>query len=265
MHVLSHRGLASAAPENSLAAFREALRRGFGLEVDLRLTADGRLVVHHDRNVQRTLDVDRVVADLTLSELNELRARAPDGAGVLPTLAAVLDLFEAEAPSDAKLALHLKDTDQLEAVSELVAALSDAGESDDPFRRTFVFDVTLDTARRIKERAPAVRIGLSIGESERFPTDERPTIYTYEDVADHDCWDIVWADEWRGSLYTADFVDRCRDDDRPIVCVSPELHSTTEPPHPKADSPVEVWRRLRRLGVDGICTDRPTELAEIMP
>ena len=40
-------------PENSLPAFQEAVRQGYAIELDVRLTADGRLAVFHDDTLQR--------------------------------------------------------------------------------------------------------------------------------------------------------------------------------------------------------------------
>ena len=76
--VLAHRGAATFFPENSLAAFVEARRLGAdGVELDVRRSADGALVVHHDRLVPGAGDV----AVLTVAEL-------PPG---VPLLDAALD------------------------------------------------------------------------------------------------------------------------------------------------------------------------------
>ena len=51
----AHRGFHDKpqVPENSLAAFRRAIERGFGAELDVHLTKDGKLVVFHDSTLQR--------------------------------------------------------------------------------------------------------------------------------------------------------------------------------------------------------------------
>jgi glycerophosphoryl diester phosphodiesterase len=70
--VLAHRGLRRRHPENTLGAFEDAVAQGVdGIETDVRLTSDGRLVLHHDR----ILPDGRPLAELTLAELE--RARAP--------------------------------------------------------------------------------------------------------------------------------------------------------------------------------------------
>ncbi|MEX0935893.1 MAG: glycerophosphodiester phosphodiesterase [Gemmatimonadota bacterium] len=72
----AHRGGAALAPENTLAAFRSAVEMWGAdvLEMDVRRTRDGRLVVIHDARVDRTTDGSGPVSHLTLRELQELDA-----------------------------------------------------------------------------------------------------------------------------------------------------------------------------------------------
>jgi glycerophosphoryl diester phosphodiesterase len=232
--------------------------------VDLRRTSGGEFVVNHDSNLERVAGVDEDVADLTLAELNALRIdpRDPEGEYDIPTFEEVLDAFVKHATPDAHLALHLKGSGWEDHVPDLLASLVAHSELSkiDLCERMFVFDVDVETARRFADADPTINVGLSIGESDYFPTDRYPTIYRYEDVRDLRCWDVVWADEWEGGLYTPAFVERVRADERAIVCVSPELHAVTEPSHPHSDSPERTWQQLLEFGVDGVCTDFPTEL-----
>ena len=74
--LVAHRGGAGLAPENTLAAFLSA-RDDWGadmIELDIRLTADGEVVVVHDPTVDRTTDGTGLVASKTLAELRELDA-----------------------------------------------------------------------------------------------------------------------------------------------------------------------------------------------
>jgi len=73
--VIAHRGGRGLWPENTLYAFRKAADLGADvLEMDIRQTADGVLVVLHDETVDRTTDGSGPVAALTLSRLRELDA-----------------------------------------------------------------------------------------------------------------------------------------------------------------------------------------------
>src|SRR6476619_3773850 len=71
----AHRGLhyGSGFPENSLIAFSAALEIGAGIECDVRLTADNRVLVFHDADAWRMCSSRLVIGTSTLGELNRLR------------------------------------------------------------------------------------------------------------------------------------------------------------------------------------------------
>ncbi len=71
---IAHRGLhkrSQTIPENSIPAFKAASRIGYGVELDVHLTKDGKVVVFHDDNLQRLCGVDKDIQDLTYLELQE--------------------------------------------------------------------------------------------------------------------------------------------------------------------------------------------------
>lgn len=73
--IIAHRGASAYAPENTLAAFTLAADMGAdAIELDAKLSADGRVVVIHDSSVDRTTDGAGRVAALTLAQLRELDA-----------------------------------------------------------------------------------------------------------------------------------------------------------------------------------------------
>lgn len=73
--VICHRGGSALAPENTLAAFRNAIRLGADyVEVDVRATRDGRLILMHDRKVDRTTDGKGAVKDLDFAAIRALDA-----------------------------------------------------------------------------------------------------------------------------------------------------------------------------------------------
>jgi len=68
--VIGHRGAAAYAPENTLASFREARRRGATwVETDIVLTADDVPIVMHDDSLKRTTGIDRLVAETRRADL----------------------------------------------------------------------------------------------------------------------------------------------------------------------------------------------------
>ncbi|MDR7553688.1 MAG: glycerophosphodiester phosphodiesterase family protein [Armatimonadota bacterium] len=99
--VIAHRGASAEAPENTLAAFRLAIDRGAdGIELDVRASGDGHLVVIHDATVDRVTGAEGEIAALTLAALRRLDA----GAGQrIPTLAEVLDLARGRLLVDIEL------------------------------------------------------------------------------------------------------------------------------------------------------------------
>ncbi|MEV4073289.1 glycerophosphodiester phosphodiesterase family protein [Nonomuraea fuscirosea] len=80
--IASHRGQWRAAPENSLAAIDAAIWDGAEVvEIDVRPTKDGHLVLMHDDSVDRTTDGTGRVADLTLDQIRSLHLRQGLGGG----------------------------------------------------------------------------------------------------------------------------------------------------------------------------------------
>lgn len=70
----AHRGLHEpGVPENSLEAFKRARDAGYGVELDVQYTSDGKIVVFHDGTLNRMCGVDRKVADCTFDELQQYR------------------------------------------------------------------------------------------------------------------------------------------------------------------------------------------------
>jgi glycerophosphoryl diester phosphodiesterase len=115
---VAHRGASHLAPENTLSALRSALARGADMvEVDVRRSADGALVLLHDESLRRTTNVAHVlpgrapwrVADLTLPEVRGLDAgrwKSPTFTGeVVPTLEEAWDLVRR---AGARLLLEVK-------------------------------------------------------------------------------------------------------------------------------------------------------------
>jgi glycerophosphoryl diester phosphodiesterase len=96
--VMAHRGFSGAAPENTLASFKKAIEIGVDvIELDVRFSKDGHLVVFHDDTLERTTRRIGRVADLTLQELKGLDAGSWFGTSFagerIPTLTEVLELI----------------------------------------------------------------------------------------------------------------------------------------------------------------------------
>ena len=93
----AHRGLHSdGAPENSLEAFRRARDKGYGVELDVHLLADGNLAVIHDSNLKRVTGQDGRVEDLTTEQLSQYFLNGTDQ--TIPEFSQVLQLYAGKAP-----------------------------------------------------------------------------------------------------------------------------------------------------------------------
>jgi glycerophosphoryl diester phosphodiesterase len=87
----AHRGGASEAPENTMPAFEHAVRLGYRyLETDVHLTADGVLVAFHDDRLDRVTDRSGVIADLPWAEVRQARV---DGREPIPLFEDLLGAF----------------------------------------------------------------------------------------------------------------------------------------------------------------------------
>ena len=107
--VVAHRGASGTFPENTAPAFQEAIRLGVEMiELDVHLTVDGKMVVIHDGTVDRTSDGSGRVARMSLEEIKELDAGgwfSEKFAGErFLTLEEALDLM----PAEMRLNVHVK-------------------------------------------------------------------------------------------------------------------------------------------------------------
>lgn len=112
----AHRGLhdiSQGVPENSLEAFRRAANAGFGAELDVHLTRDGRLAVLHDSNLQRACGVAAAVEDLDATQLANCRLFGTDHG--IPFLEDILPLFAGRAPLLIEIKTHRRNGPALAA------------------------------------------------------------------------------------------------------------------------------------------------------
>jgi glycerophosphoryl diester phosphodiesterase len=105
---LSHRGLhdvTDGRPENSRAAIRAAISHGYGIEIDLQLSADHKAMVFHDYALDRLTDKAGPVRQLSAQQLSDVPLSG--GTEGIPDLAEVLDLVAGQVP----LLIEFKDQD----------------------------------------------------------------------------------------------------------------------------------------------------------
>jgi glycerophosphoryl diester phosphodiesterase len=188
-HAIAHRGLhdvARAIAENSLPAFWAAARAGFPIELDVRLLADGEVVVFHDRELDRLTSATGPIAQRTSADIASLLllgASAGDDPkkddARIPLLHDVLDLIAGSTP----LLIEIKNEDEVGAIeAATVAAL-------ESYRGPFAIQsFNPETVRWWKDTAPSVARGLLSGDFRFEPLDDE-TRRRLQDLEDVDACD----------------------------------------------------------------------------
>jgi len=150
--IIGHRGAAGLAPENTLSAFKKACEIGVdAVELDVLLTADDKIVVHHDYNlnpeIARTADGEwlnrpgPVIRDLTLANLKtydfgrlkpgtRYSRRYPEQQPVdgehIPTLGEVISLLKAKCDPATQLWIEIKTNPEKPDLTPAPGAVADA-------------------------------------------------------------------------------------------------------------------------------------------
>ena len=239
--VFAHRGGSALAPENTLAAFDRGLSLGAdGLELDVRLSRDGVVVVHHDRVLDRTTNLRGPVADVAVVDLARAdagyRFQRDDGypfrgAGIgVPTLADVLSRYR-----DARIIIEVK-VNTVEMARAVVAAIRAA----DAIDRVCVGSFGLAVIRAVRTLEPAIATSAA-REEVRWALYRSWVRWPMRSAAYHGYQVPEWAGRTR--VVSARFIAAAHD----------------------AGLGVQVWtvdteqdaRRLLTWGVDALISDRP--------
>ena len=157
--IFAHRGASAYAPENTLAAFELALKQGaMAIELDVKLSADGEVIVIHDQTVDRTTNSHGRVAELTLDELRQLDAGSHFDicfqGEAIPTLAEVFESIGDKALINIELTNYNSPTDDLpQKVAELTIQYGLA-------RHILYSSFNPIALRRIRKMIPEAPLGL---------------------------------------------------------------------------------------------------------
>lgn len=235
MRVVAHRGASITHRENTMAAFEAAIEQGaVGIELDVRLTADEVLVVHHDASLP---DGGRI-REMQAADL-------PDW---VPTLGAALEVSaNIWVNVEIKNALDDPDYDSDQNVAIAVAGLiaGHTHSSYDPEKaeslashvadRVLVSSFNVDTIERIRAIDPIIPTGILVwGQADPASLVERATAHGFDAIHPHDL------------LLDRPFVERAHDAGLAI-----NVWTVDDP-----DRMIE----LAEMGVDGLITNDP-ELA----
>ena len=228
----AHRGGARAHPENTMAAFEHAVQLGYRyLETDVHLTADGVLVAFHDDVLDRVTDKTGVIAELPWSEVSAARV---DGREPIPLMADLLSSFP-----DVRINIDPKHDASVDALAQVIL---DAGATE----RVCIGAFSDDRLARVRELVPGVCTSLgpmgilALGQAAQgqehgdipAPCAQVPTHFGDTEIV------------------TAAFVD--------------EAHRRSMQVHVWTIDDADEMSRLLDLGVDGLMTDRPSVLKDVL-
>lgn len=252
----SHRGL-DFGPENTLLAFGKALAAGCGLELDVRLTKDGKIAIIHDSDLQHGAGVPDKISELTMAQIQRhglfgTEEHVPS----FDELATLLKQFK--LPQDA-IAVHLKLGEQTEPMMELLAdKIAEHGLED----VMFIFDVARPAIDFLKARNSKLRLAISLGAEHHAPT-----IFTMDDLSKFADVPIIWWDEWgqaAGKLYSQENLAPFKERGLKVYVISPDVAYQTNHPLAHDNKYLPMWRKLIDWGVDGVCTDQSKQFIKFL-
>ena len=248
---IAHGGAAGHAPANTLEAFTRALELGADtLEMDLQLTADGQVVVHHDGTVDRQTDGSGALADLTLDEIRDLDAGFAfvdddgthpfRGAGItIPTLEEVFDAFP-----DAFMVLEMKTDGGQDIVAAVTERVRDQGREDTIVLASFDLDYIEEARRRLPDVATTM------------PEGEARAYHVRQVVGLHRWWsppgELLQVPEHHDGLHVATHRFFTGADE---IGVDAHVWTVNER---------DDMRRLLAAGAHGIITDYPDRMAAVI-
>ena len=257
---IAHRGGAKLRPENTLAAFGHAVELGCdGAELDVQLSADGVVVVHHDFRLNPALTrrqgawlkgVAPRIKDLTWAQLQAFDLGRADPAsgyardrpdllgadGVrIPSLAEVAAL----CPQSFLLLVELKSSGDIDSADPVVLANSTFDVMASQLDRTIFVGFDWRGLAQIKKRAPQARCWFT---TDKLQGDARPAL------------DVIKAAGGEGWF--------CRDEDATAENVREARAEGLQIAAWTVNDPGEM-ARLIALGLDAICTDRPDVLQAV--
>jgi glycerophosphoryl diester phosphodiesterase len=227
---ISHRGEHLRRPENTIPAFEEAIRVGADfIEVDVRTTSDGKLVLSHDGTVDRCTNGHGEVAKMTFEEIRALDAgikRGEEFAGTkVPTFDEVLDL----ARGHIGVYVDVKDV----SAKDLVKHIVDHGMAD----HVVIYSGRI--SKDIQDLNPNLKImpeSVSVEVAQKLISTLHPKVIAFG-ARDFTPEIIAIVKHANAEIY----VDRMGTTDNP-----------------------EGWQSAIDAGADGIQTDRPAELVEYL-
>ena len=151
--VIAHRGIHNNKdiPENSILAFKEAIKGNLPIEFDIRITKDNKLVVFHDGNLKRMTGIDKNIEELTLDEVKNIHLL--NTKEKFPTLKEVLDLVNGKVLLD----IEIKNTKKKNEIINLLL-----GELDKYKGEVILKSFNPIIMKKIKNKTNKYKLGLLV-------------------------------------------------------------------------------------------------------
>jgi glycerophosphoryl diester phosphodiesterase len=229
--ITAHRGASKAAPENTIAALRRAVRAGADYaEIDVQRTSDGVVVLLHDTDLRRVAGSNANIWDLTLDQVRQLDVGSwfsPEFAGErIPTLSEAIAAVGGEMRLNIELKVNGHDKGLAAGVAQVLAEA-------DCDKDCVVSSLDYNVIREIAEHSPDLRRGLivtaSLGDISRLKVDFLAV---------------------NAGRVTRDLIDRARN-------AGMEVHVWT------VNDPDRMLTMIH-MGVDNILTSKPDALSELL-
>ncbi len=228
--VIAHRGNHVAVPENTVAAIAATIACDADyVELDLRTTLDGKLVLMHDATVDRTTDGKGRVADLTLAAIKDMKIRSTDGKEYrVPTFEEALQACKGKL----NIYLDFKSADVTAAWEQLKAAGME--------KRVVVYLNSREQYSTWRTIAPAVPLMTSL--PAEIKTTEQLAIFLQQT-----------------QIRVLDNIT-----DSAMIAVARQYHVMVwlDVQHP-AEGPAD-WKEAMEKGVQGMQTDHPEALVRFL-
>ncbi|MBR5569721.1 MAG: hypothetical protein IKW10_02380 [Oscillospiraceae bacterium] len=161
--VSGHRGLASY-PENTINGFLKAYEAGADMfELDLYVSSDGYIVVHHDSTVDRTTNGTGKIEQMTLEQIKALTIDTHGVSETVPTLAEVYEAFKGK---DVVLQIELKSSRE-----DLVPKLAELTAQYDMFEQVVVFSSNFTQMKRVRDYMPQAPAAVFVGSGYGYGSD----------------------------------------------------------------------------------------------
>jgi len=160
IEIVGHRGFSGTFPENTKVSTVEALKAGCDcVEVDVRKTKDGKLILMHDSTVDRTTNQSGYVHDLTLEEINWNEKNISRWVPTLESIVEEIKKFNSRlnhSQKPRKLMVELKDPELYENIDEDIFNLL---ELHDAHEEVVISSMDTEYIRKMKVKNPRMKAG----------------------------------------------------------------------------------------------------------